>query len=65
MVCSYGAMEVVVRSVIRNSGAGLNVRVDKVEVNKCDLCNYREDGSACMAVCSIYALICVDRNKFE
>ncbi len=43
MACPYGAMEVVVRPVIRNSGAGLNVRADKAEANKCDLCNHRED----------------------
>ncbi len=62
---SGGAMEVVVRPVIRNSGAGLNVRADKAEANKCDLCNHREDGPACMAACPTHALICVDRNKLE
>ena len=61
----HGAMEVVVRPVIRNSGAGLNVRADKAEANKCDLCNHREDGPACMAACPTHALICVDRNKLE
>lgn len=29
VACPYGAMEVVVRPVIRNSGAGLNVRLTK------------------------------------
>lgn len=29
VACPYGAMEVVVRPVIRNSGAGLNVRAEK------------------------------------
>ncbi len=69
------------RPVIRNSGAGLNVRADKAEANKCDLCNHREDGPACMAACPTcnhredgpacmaacptHALICVDRNKLE
>ncbi len=42
VACPYGAMEVVVRPVIRNGGAGLNVRADKAEANKCDLCNHRE-----------------------
>lgn len=65
ITCPYGAMEVVVRPVIRNSGAGLNVRADKAEANKCDLCNHREDGPACMAACPTHALICVDRNKLE
>ncbi|MCZ4213385.1 4Fe-4S binding protein, partial [Escherichia coli] len=65
VACPYGAMEVVVRPVIRNSGAGLNVRADKAEANKCDLCNHREDGTACIAACPTHALICVDRNKLE
>lgn len=65
VVCLYGVMEVVVCLVICNSGVGLNVWVDKVEVNKCDLCNYCEDGLVCMVVCLIYVLICVDCNKFE
>ncbi len=30
-------MEVVVRPVIRHSGAGLNVVAEKAEANKCDL----------------------------
>lgn len=29
VACPYGAMEVVVRPVVRNSGAGLNVRAEK------------------------------------
>ncbi|HCS2604821.1 TPA: electron transport protein HydN, partial [Shigella flexneri] len=41
------------------------VRADKAEANKCDLCNHREDGPACMAACPTHALICVDRNKLE
>nr|WP_323808010.1 hypothetical protein [Klebsiella pneumoniae] len=36
------AMEVVVRPVIRHSGAGLNVVAEKAEANKCDLCFHRE-----------------------
>lgn len=37
VACPYGAMEVVVRPVIRHSGAGLNVVAEKAEANKCDL----------------------------
>ena len=37
----------------------------QAEANKCDLCNHREDGPACMAACPTHALICVDRNKLE
>lgn len=31
VACPYGAMEVVVRPVVRNSGAGLNVRAEKLK----------------------------------
>lgn len=65
VACPYGAMEVVVRPVVRNSGAGLNVRAEKAEANKCDLCHHREAGPACMEVCPTHALIYVDRNKLE
>jgi len=58
-------MEVVVRPVVRNSGAGLSVRADKAEANKCDLCHHRETGPACMEACPTHALVCVDRNKLE
>ncbi len=65
VACPYGAMEVVVRPVIRHSGAGLNVVAEKAEANKCDLCFHRESGPACMEVCLTHALVCVDRNKLE
>ncbi len=42
VACPYGAMEVVVRPVIRHSGAGLNVVAEKAEANECDLCFHRE-----------------------
>lgn len=65
VACPYGAMEVVVRPVIRNSGAGLNMIAEKAEANKCDLCYHREAGPACMDVCPTNALLCVDRNRLE
>ncbi len=65
VACPYGAMEVVVRPVIRHSGAGLNVMAEKAEANKCDLCHHREEGPACIEACPTHALICVDRNKLE
>ena len=65
VACPYGAMEVVVRPVIRHSGAGLNGMAEKAEANKCDLCFHRESGPACMEVCPTHALVCVDRNKLE
>ena len=55
VACPYGAMEVVVRPVVRNSGMGLNVRAEKAEANKC----------ACMEACPTHALVCVDRDKLE
>ncbi|MCU9699688.1 electron transport protein HydN, partial [Escherichia coli] len=61
VACPDGAMGVVVRPVIRNSGAGLNVRADKAEANKCDLWNHREGGPACRAAWPTHALVCVDR----
>ncbi len=63
VACPYGAMEVVRRPVVRNSGAGLNVLSEKAEANKCDLCNHREDGPACIQACPTNAIIMVDRNK--
>ncbi len=65
VACPYGAMEVVVRPVVRDSGAGLKVRAEKAEANKCDLCFHREEGPACMEACPTHALFCVDRNKLE
>ena len=65
VACPYGAMEVVVRPVVRHSGAGLNVMAEKAEANKCDLCHQRDSGPACIEACPTHALDCVDRNKLE
>mgnify|MGYP000354876157 FL=1 len=65
VACPYGAMEVVVRPVVRNSGIGLSVRAEKAEANKCDLCYHRDAGPACMEACPTHALVCVDRDKLE
>jgi electron transport protein HydN len=65
VACPYGAMEVVVRPVIRHSGAGLNVRAEKAEANKCDLCHHSESGPACIQACPTKALVCIDRNVLE
>jgi len=58
-------MEVVGGRVVRNGGAGLNVRAGRAEANKCDLCHTREAGPACMEVCPTNALVCVDRARLE
>ncbi len=65
VACPYGAMEVVLKPVVRNSGAGLNVQGEKAEAHKCDLCFHRETGPACVEVCPTNAIVCVDRNKLE
>ncbi|MDY0970945.1 electron transport protein HydN [Siccibacter turicensis] len=65
VACPYGAMEVVLRPVVRNSGAGLNVLSEKAEANKCDLCQHSDDGPACIQVCPTNAIVCVDRSKLE
>ncbi|SFN52578.1 electron transport protein HydN [Izhakiella capsodis] len=65
VACPYGAMEVVLRPVVRNAGSGLNVLTDKAEANKCDLCQDQADGPACIRVCPTNAIACVDREKLE
>lgn len=62
VACPYGAMEVVTHPVVRDTGASVNVLVDKAEANKCDLCFDREGGPACVEVCPTKALKCVDRS---
>jgi electron transport protein HydN len=65
VACPYGAMEVVVRPVVRHNGIGLNMSGQKAEANKCDLCYQRESGPACISVCPTKALVCVDREILE
>ena len=65
VACPYGAMEVVVRPVIRHSGAGLNVVAEKAEANKCDLCFHRESGPACMEVCPTHALVALTATNLS
>lgn len=63
VACPYGAMEVVTHPVVRNTGAAVNVVVEKAEANKCDLCYDKPEGPACVSVCPTKALRCVDRNE--
>lgn len=65
VACPYGAMEVVVRPVVRSSGAALNVIAQKAEANKCDLCHHRAEGPACIDACPTNAIVCVDRDRLE
>ncbi|MFQ6370198.1 electron transport protein HydN [Shewanella sp. YIC-542] len=65
VACPYGAMEVVTHPVVRNTGAAVNVLVEKAQANKCDLCYTRPQGPACIEVCPTNALRCIDRNELE
>jgi electron transport protein HydN len=65
VACPYGAMEVVVRPVVRTSGFGMKVKMEKAEANKCDLCHSRAEGPACVASCPTAALVCIDRAALE
>ena len=65
VACPYGAMEVVVRPVVRHNGIGLTMSGQKAEANKCDLCYQHESGPACISVCPTKALVCVDREILE
>ncbi len=65
VACPYGAMEVVLRPVVRSIGAGLNVMSEKAEANKCDLCYHQPDGPACIQACPTNAIVCIDRQKLE
>lgn len=64
VACPYGAMEVVVRPVVRDS-ANMQVRMEKAEANKCDLCHHSASGPACVSTCPTHALHCVDRAALE
>ncbi|AUU84462.1 electron transport protein HydN [Leclercia adecarboxylata] len=65
VACPYGAMEVVLRPVVRSIGSGLNVMSEKAEANKCDLCYHQPDGPACVQACPTNAIVCIDRQKLE
>ena len=65
VACPYGAMEVVVRPVVRTSGFGMKVKMEKAEANKCDLCHTRPEGPACIESCPTHALVCIDRESLE
>lgn len=52
VVCPYGAMEVVVIQAYGSDG----VAHQRAQANKCDLCQGREEGPACVEVCPTAAL---------
>lgn len=65
VACPYGAMEVVMRPVVRDSANGLQVTTHKSEARKCDLCFHREQGPACVEVCPTNAIILIEPDNLE
>lgn len=65
VACPYEAMEVVVCSVTRHNDAGLDVAVEKIEVNKRDLCFHRGSGPTYTEACPTHVLTYVNHDKLE
>ena len=64
MACPYGAMDIVTRHVYdeRNPLAGHSI---KAEAQKCDLCEGRAEGQACISACPTDALFLMDNEAVE
>ncbi|HIF9106354.1 TPA: 4Fe-4S dicluster domain-containing protein [Photobacterium damselae] len=57
IACPYGAMNVVIKMVEETKGSALFKRqVPQSQALKCDLCNHREEGPACVQVCPTGAI---------
>ncbi|HIF9074497.1 TPA: 4Fe-4S dicluster domain-containing protein [Photobacterium damselae] len=57
IACPYGAMNVVTKMVEETKGSALFKRqVLQSQALKCDLCNHREEGPACVQVCPTGAI---------
>ncbi|WP_108649459.1 4Fe-4S dicluster domain-containing protein [Dongshaea marina] len=57
IACPYGAMNVVTKMVEDEKATGLfKRRVPVSQALKCDLCNHRAEGPACMQVCPTSAI---------
>ncbi|HIF9197691.1 TPA: 4Fe-4S dicluster domain-containing protein [Photobacterium damselae] len=57
IACPYGAMNVVTKMVEETKGSALFKRqVPQSQALKCDLCNHREEGPACVPVCPTGAI---------
>lgn len=57
IACPYGAMNVVTKMVEETKGSALFKRqVPQSQALKCDLCNHREEGPACVQVCPTGAI---------
>lgn len=64
VACPYGAMDIVTRVVYdeRNPLSGHTV---KAEAQKCDLCEGRAEGQACISACPTDALVLMTHESVE
>ncbi|UCQ57067.1 electron transport protein HydN [Edwardsiella piscicida] len=65
VACPYGTMEVVTTTVTQRYGSSGCISSSKAEANKCDLCNHRANGPACVEACPTKALKLIDRNAMQ
>ena len=65
VACPYGAMEVITTPVFRQNGAAMVTISDKAEAHKCDLCDSRAEGPACIDICPTDAIFVIDRNQLQ
>lgn len=65
VACPYGAMTVISKSILRVSHYQAMGRSIKAEAHKCDLCQGRTAGPACVQVCPTKALRLVSRDDIQ
>ncbi|MGY3856379.1 4Fe-4S dicluster domain-containing protein [Aeromonas veronii] len=65
VACPYGAMTVVVQEVAPAADALFKRPQTKARALKCDLCNHREAGPACVEVCPTQALRLVTPQSLD
>ncbi|MGR5239985.1 4Fe-4S dicluster domain-containing protein [Photobacterium damselae] len=64
IACPYGAMNVVTKMVEETKGSALFKRqVPQSQALKCDLCNHREEGPACVQVCPTGAIRIIESEN--
>ena len=63
VACPYGAMRIV--SVPAPQTGLIKSRATRAQALKCDLCENREQGPACVAACPTHALQLVDAARME
>ncbi|MEL3918193.1 4Fe-4S binding protein [Aeromonas enteropelogenes] len=65
VACPYGAMAVVVKEVAPTADSLFKRPQTKAQALKCDLCQHREAGPACVEVCPTQALRLVTPESLE